>query len=120
MVTSEAAERFLRAPLLGDLDPASRKAVLAVMTERHAAQGELLLEQDKQNEHVNFLIDGSVTIARSYAKGRDEFVAMLAAPSVFGETSFFRPSNAIVSARANTPVWILTLDRAGYERLRAE
>lgn len=120
MVTSEAAQKFLSAPLLTDLDPDSRKAVLAVLDERRAPEGALLLEQDKPNDHINFLIDGSVTIVRSYPKGRDEMVATLNAPSVFGETSFFRPSSAIVSVRANTAVWLLTLDRAAYDRLRAE
>jgi CRP/FNR family transcriptional regulator, cyclic AMP receptor protein len=120
LVTSEAAQKFLSAPLLADLDLASRQAVLEELEERHEPKGAMLLQQDEQNNRMNFLIDGTVTVVRSYPKGRDEMVATLTAPSVFGETSFFRPSAAIVSVRATSPVWLLTLDRKSYDRLRQQ
>lgn len=120
MVTTAAAERFLSGPLLADIDPASRRSVLAVLGEETALAGTELLRQGQSNDHISFLIEGSVTITRAYSEGRTETVATLSAPSVFGETSFFRPHPAIVSVRANSPVWLLTLDHPGHDRLRRE
>ncbi len=40
------------------------------------------------------------------------------APSVFGETSFFRGSPSIVTVRATTPVTFLTLDHPAHDALR--
>jgi len=120
MVTPAAAERFLAAPLLAEADPASRRAVLDVLIEAHASAGITLLEQGQPNDHISFLIEGSVTILRTYTDGRVETVATLLAPSVFGETSFFRATAPIVSVRANSPVWLLTLDHPSYDRLRRD
>ena len=120
MVTTAAAERFLATPLLNEVEEASRQAVLDVLCEQHAPAGSTLLEQGHANGRLNFLIDGTVTILRNYPEGRVETVATLGAPSVFGETSFFSPNPAIVSVRANTPVWLLMLDHPAHNRLRRE
>jgi CRP/FNR family transcriptional regulator, cyclic AMP receptor protein len=120
MVTTAAAERFLAAPLLAEVDPDSRRAVLSVLTEERAPADSILLVEGQPNDHISFLIEGSVTVIRTFPEGRVETVATLVAPSVFGETSFFRPKPPIVSVRANTPVWLLTLDHRAHERLRRE
>jgi CRP-like cAMP-binding protein len=120
MVTPAAAERFLAAPLLAEVDPASRRAVLDALTERREPTGAVLLEQGRPNNHISFLIDGTVTISRTDPGGRTEPAATLTAPSFFGETSYFRPSMTVYSARADSPVWLLTLDHEAHERLRRE
>jgi len=120
MVTTAAAERFLAAPLLAEIDPASRRAVLDSLAEEHAPAGAVLLEQGRPNDQLAFLIEGSVNVIRPSPEGRVENVATLTAPSVFGETSFFRSTPAIVSVRAVQPVWLLTLDHAAHSRLRRE
>ncbi|MBX6316307.1 MAG: cyclic nucleotide-binding domain-containing protein [Isosphaeraceae bacterium] len=118
MVSTAAAERFLAAPWLSDLDATSRLAVLNVLQERREPAGTDLLKQGEPNDHISFLIEGSVAILRSFPDGRVETVATLSAPSVFGETSFFRVTESIVTARAITPVWLLTLDHLAHSLLR--
>ncbi len=120
MVTPAAAERFLSAPLLAQVDDESRRAVLEVLAERREPAGATLLEQGQANDHVSFLIEGTATVVRTYPEGPVETVATLIAPSVFGETSFFRDSPPIVRVQAQTPVWLLTLDHPAHERLRQE
>jgi CRP/FNR family transcriptional regulator, cyclic AMP receptor protein len=120
MVSTAAAERFLAAPWLSEVDPASRRAILSVLAEERAPADATLLVQGQANDHISFLIEGSVTVLRTFLDGRVEIVATLVAPSVFGETSFFRPTPPIVSVRANSPVWLLTLDHPSHERLRLE
>jgi CRP-like cAMP-binding protein len=120
MVTPAAAERFLAAPWLVDVEPALRQAVLQVLAEGRAEAGTNLLEQGRPNDHITFLIDGAVTVERAFADGRVETIVDLHAPTVFGETSFFRRSPSIVTVRAAKPVWFLTLDRPAHDRLRRE
>lgn len=120
MVTPAAEERFLAAPLLAEVDRTARLAVLSVLNERREPAGAGLLEQGKANDHISFLIEGTARVLRNYPDGRVETVATLTAPSVFGETSFFRTTPPIVSVRAETAVWLLTLDHPAHDRLRRE
>lgn len=118
MVSTAATELFLAAPWLAELDPASRCALLDVLVENRAKAGAVLLEQGQYNDHLSFLIEGSATVERAYPDRPVETVARLAAPSIFGESSFFRSAPPIVSVRAVTPVWFLTLDHPAHDRLR--
>src|SRR5205823_12483557 len=120
MVTTAAAERFLAAPFLADVDPGARSAVLNVLAEANAPAGAVLMTQGQPNDHISFLIEGTVTVLRTYPQGRVETVVVLNAPSVFGETSFFGPNVPIVSVHADAPVWLLTLDHPAHDRLRRD
>ena len=118
MVSPAASERFQDAPWLADLDPASRLAVLNVLVEGRADAGAALVEQGLPNDRITFLLDGRVTVDRLDEDGRSEPVATLAAPTVFGESSFFRGLPPTVSVRASSPAWFLTLDRQAHALLR--
>ncbi len=120
MVSTEAAERFWKAPFLMDLDADSRQALLGVLTEKRFAAGKILLKQDQMNDRIAFLIEGKVTIERTYPDGHVEALLDLTAPTAFGETSYFQRKPQIVSVRTTTDVWILILDRQDHERLRRE
>lgn len=120
MVSPAAAERFLEAPWLGDLDAAARAALLNVLEERRAEAGEALLVQDQPNDRIIFQLEGAAVAVRIYGHRRPALSARLAAPTVYGEISFFRPGPgwATATVRADTPLWVLTLDRHGHEALR--
>jgi CRP/FNR family cyclic AMP-dependent transcriptional regulator len=126
MVQAEAAERFLSAPWLTDVEPGARREVIEAMVEERAAAGSVLLAQGQPNDHLSFLIGGTATVERSRpgagagAGGRTETLATLHAPSVFGTTSFFTPSPPSVRVRAATDVWLLTLHHAAHDRLRRD
>lgn len=118
--TADAARRFLAAPMLSEIDPEAREAILEMLVDGRAPAGAVLLEQGQPNDSLRFLIEGSAQIVRTYPGGREEHVATIHAPAVFGETSFFRPMAPIVSVRAVTPVWMLTLDHPAHDRLRRD
>jgi CRP-like cAMP-binding protein len=118
MVKADCAERFLAAPLLVDVDPESRRAVLEVLKEHRAGPGDVLLEQGRSSDNLSFLIEGSVAIERVAGGGRREVLAHLTAPSVFGTVSFFRAEPPTVTVRAMTNACVLTLDHPTHERLR--
>ncbi len=120
MDKDDAAERFLSAPQLAEVDPESRRVLLSIMVEANAAAGAVLLEQGQPNDHLSFLIQGSAAIERPTAGGGTENIATLNAPALFGTTSFFRPTPPTVSVRATTDVKLLTLHHPAFERIRRE
>lgn len=118
MVSNAAAEQFLNAPWLSGLDASSRQALVQVLGEGRAEAAAVLLGENQLNDRITFLIEGTVEIVRDYPGHGEEVVATLNAPSVFGETSFFRGSPSVVAVRATTPVRFLTLDQNAHDLLR--
>jgi CRP-like cAMP-binding protein len=118
MISAAAKERFLTTPLLSELDSAARAAVVNVLQESRAPEGDILLQQGHENDHIAFLIDGTATVFRKNANGGVETLTTLTAPSLFGLTSFFRPLPPGFSVRATSPVWLLTLDHPAHDILR--
>ena len=117
-VEPEAAERFLGAPMLADMDDGARQAVLAALVEERAQAGSVLLAQGEPNDHLSFLIDGSVIVEHRRPDGRVDTITTLSAPSVFGTTSFFSPRPPSFGVRAASDVWFLTLHHPEHDELR--
>src|SRR3954452_21084439 len=84
MVSSAAAERFFAAPVLAGLDSAARLALLQMLEEQRAPAGAILLHQGEPNDHIAFLIEGTATVFRTDARGHQETLAHLSAPTMFG------------------------------------
>jgi CRP/FNR family cyclic AMP-dependent transcriptional regulator len=120
MIDPEATERFMAASWLGEVDPESKRAILAAMAEARWSRGAILLEQDQPNDHLSFLIEGTAQIERTFENGHREVIAAIAAPTVFGTTSFFRPDPPSVAVRATSDVWALSLYHPEHEALRRE
>ncbi len=119
MIDIEAAERFMNAPWLAEADRDVKRAVLNSLSEVRAAKGAILLAQGQPNDHLTFLIDGSAVIERTFDNGRRDIITTLAAPAVFGTTSFFQPKPPTATVRATSDVWMLSLDHSAHESLRA-
>lgn len=120
MIDPVAAERFLSAHWLSELDRPTKQAVLQSLIEEKASKGTVLLTQGQPNDHLTFLIKGSVELERTFATGRKELITTLNAPAMFGTTSFFQPTPPTVNVRAATDVWMLTLYHPQHEVLRVE
>ena len=120
MINDDAAQRFMTAPLLADVDRNAKLALLNAMEEQRARAGSVLLEQGQPNDHLTFLIDGTVELERTFRNGRKEIITTLKAPAVFGTTSFFQPKPPTVTARAQTDVWMLVLNHPQHDALRRD
>jgi CRP/FNR family transcriptional regulator, cyclic AMP receptor protein len=120
MINEEAARRFMTAPWLAEADRETKLALLNALAEERAKAGAVLLAQGQPNDHLTFLIDGSVELERTFNTGRKEIVTTLTAPAVFGTTSFFQPKPPTVTARARTDVWMLTLHHPAHDALRRD
>jgi CRP/FNR family cyclic AMP-dependent transcriptional regulator len=119
-VETEAGLRFLGTPLLAGVKDDARRAVLSVLVEQRASAGTVLLKQGQPNDHLSFLIEGSVAVERLRLDRKPETIATLNAPSVFGTTSFFCPKTPSFSVRAVSDVWLLNLHHPEHDRLRRE
>src|SRR5262245_50202906 len=120
MIDAEATRRFLAAPWLAEVDREPKLALLSALAEQRANVGSILLKQGQPNDHLTFLIDGSVEMERTFGNGRKEIVTTLSAPAVFGTTSFFQPKPPTVTVRAKTDVWMLTLHHPAHDALRRD
>jgi CRP-like cAMP-binding protein len=120
MIDVEAADRFMKAPWLAGIDREPKLQLLRALAEERAKAGSVLLAQGQPNDHLTFLIDGSVDLVRTFGNGRTEPITTLVAPAVFGTTSFFQPKPPTATARAKTDVWMLTLHHPAHEALRRE
>jgi CRP-like cAMP-binding protein len=118
MIDPEASQRFMAAPWLGEVDAEGKRAILEALVEARASSGAVLLEQDQPNDHLSFLIAGTAQIERTFENGRREVITRIAAPTVFGTTSFFRPDPPSVAVRATSDVWTLSLYHPAHEALR--
>ena len=98
MINEEAAGRFMTAPWLVEVDREIKLALLNALAEERAEAGAVLLAQGQPNDHLTFLIEGSVELERTFSTGRKEVVTTLTAPVVFGTTSFFHPKPPTVTA----------------------
>ncbi|MBV8311831.1 MAG: cyclic nucleotide-binding domain-containing protein [Planctomycetaceae bacterium] len=120
MIDEEAARRFMTAPWLVEVDREIKLALLNALAEERAEAGAVLLAQGQPNDHLTFLIEGSVELERTFSTGRKDLVTTLTAPVVFGTTSFFQPKPPTITAQALTDVWMLTLHHPAHDRLRRE
>lgn len=120
MIDSEATKRFMNAPWLSDVSPECKRAIAAAMKEGRASAGTVLLAQGQPNDHLTFLIEGTADLERDRGHGHRERITVLAAPAVFGTTSFFQPNPPTATVRASSDVWMLTLYHPAHEQLRLE
>lgn len=119
-ISDLGSERFLSAPWLDESEPEIRRAVLHELAEERYPAGTAILTQGEPNNRLVFLVEGAVQVFWTYRDGREVLVTTLEAPACFGVPSFFRATPPTVTVRASTPVWLLTLDHPGHERLRRD
>ena len=119
MIDPVAAERFFAAHWLPELDRETKRAILESLVEEKSPKGAVLLAQGQPNDHLTFLIGGTVELERTFPNSHKERITTLNAPAVFGSTSFFQPKPPTASVRAISDVWMLTLYHPQHEALRA-
>jgi CRP/FNR family cyclic AMP-dependent transcriptional regulator len=118
MIDTEAAERFMSAPWLVEMDRDIKRAILNALVEARALSGAILLAQGQPNDHLTFMIEGTAVIERKFGNGRREVITTLTATAVFGTTSFFQPKPPTATVRATSDVWMLSLYHPAHEALR--
>ncbi len=79
--------------------------------------GENLLFATTPEVSVYFLTEGEVEVVVTGAFAREKSVALIPAPSIFGELSFFDGQPRSASIRSLTEGGMIWLSRQGFDRL---
>ncbi len=92
--------QYPEASLLGQIAPASRKALEQAWSEHRYAPGKLILDAEEETNDVIALLEGSVRVASFSAKGREVSFSTLSEGAFFGEFSVIdgAPRSASVMA----------------------
>jgi CRP-like cAMP-binding protein len=117
MISQAAMERCQSAPWIQALDHEARTRLEGVVREVRVEPGSVLFAEGQTNDRVFVLLDGTVAVHRTYTGHAPELVTRITPPGLFGTTTFFGGKPSRVEARAETPVWVLVLDRAQFDAL---
>jgi CRP-like cAMP-binding protein len=105
------------APIFADFTPDDRKELLELVVEETHGAGREIISVGEQARSMYVLAEGTVEIRES--AGSDDVMATLIPPCSFGEVAFFENSTHSTTVSALTAVRVISIDRAGYDRLLA-
>jgi len=112
-------ERFQGVALFEAHEPEDLKELSASFQELSLPAGQTVFRQGDDDPALFVLVEGAIEISLAVPGGKEALIAVLEPKSVFGESSFFRPSPHHATAVCRTPVKLLRLSRAAYDELLA-
>jgi CRP-like cAMP-binding protein len=92
-------------------------AILDQMTLRKLSPGERLIEEGAVSDRVYFLLDGTLVVTLSLARGSAE-AGTFGPGTIFGEVALLDPGPATATVAAAGPATVLGLARAAVDELR--
>lgn len=119
-MTKPAVERkrLLAMPLLKNLTQAEADQLLSIAQTVEFQPGQMVLAEGEQSCNLWIVLAGTCEVVKeSDQTGRQVVLAELHEDQYFGEMSFFHPAPHSASVRAKTPVTLLRIGRAEYEKL---
>ena len=106
------------APVFADFTPGDRKVMLELIVEETYAAELEIVSVGEQARSMYVLAEGTVEIRET--SDEDTALATLIPPCSFGEVAFFENSTHSTTVCTLTPVRVISIDRAGYDRLLAQ
>jgi CRP/FNR family cyclic AMP-dependent transcriptional regulator len=107
-------------PALRGLDADERKQVIEIADERSFAPGQKVIEQGQSSQHLWIVLEGKCEVVRDSTSDGPVHLAEMEPHQLFGEVSFFSPAPHSADVVARTPVRLLCIPRAKYEKLLHE
>jgi CRP-like cAMP-binding protein len=107
------------APVFADFTAGDRKELLELIVEETYAAGLEIVSVGEQARSMYVLAEGTVEVRES-SDDEDTALATLIPPCSFGEVAFFENSTHSTTVCTLTPVRVISIDRAGYDRLLAQ
>ena len=104
-----------RVPLFADLDAGALAAIDARSTVSSRDGGELVHRRGQPTERVFIPVHGAVKLVRATPKGEEVLVDIVGRGEVLGGLPALGDEMYSETARAITPVCLLSLDSAGFE-----
>ncbi|MGZ3422007.1 MAG: Crp/Fnr family transcriptional regulator [Polyangiales bacterium] len=106
------------AELGAHMDRAQRTALLAVLTPREIAAGDVIAREGEARDALEVIVKGNVALSLRDADGHVLEVATLGPGRAFGEPSLLEGLPAGATATAQTATRVLGLSRAALDDLR--
>jgi CRP-like cAMP-binding protein len=120
IMPSAVVETLLEvAPVFANFTPSDRKDLLELVVEETYAAGLEIVSVGEQARSMYVLAEGTVEIRESSDNDDEGALATLIPPCSFGEVAFFEKSVHSTTVCTLTPVRVISIDRAGYDRLLA-
>ena len=113
-------DQLARLNLFYGMSSADLSAIASACTEVNYAAGEIIFEEGQVSRNLWLLLDGRAEVDLNVPKAGEREIAELAAPSMFGESSFFHSHPHSATVKSLTPVRLLKLDRQRFDQLVAE
>jgi CRP-like cAMP-binding protein len=108
------------APIFADFTADDRSELLELVVEETYAAGLEIVSVGEQARSMYVLAEGTVEIRESSDVDDTTALATLIPPCSFGEVAFFEKSTHSTTVCTLTPVRVISIDRAGYDRLLAQ
>jgi CRP-like cAMP-binding protein len=105
------------APVFSGFTDKDRKALQEAVVEETYAAGLEIVSQGEQARSMYVLAEGTVEVLESSDDNDVPALATLIPPCSFGEVAFFEHSAHAITVRTLTPVRVISIERAGYDRL---
>jgi CRP-like cAMP-binding protein len=102
-------EELEKLPLLRQLDPDTRKHLLAKAEAVKVHEGEAVCRQGGIDRSLFLLLNGRCAVAKRVGQSRRKVVALLGAGAVFGEISFFIGGKRTADVIAMEDSWLLKI-----------
>jgi CRP/FNR family transcriptional regulator, cyclic AMP receptor protein len=99
------------AALFRGADPKDVEELCNSLDRRYFNAGTLIFEQGEPGALLYIIVNGKVKIGSSAEDGRENLIHILGPSDMFGELAMLDPGPRISSARALTPVEVVTMDR---------
>ena len=101
MGESPREEQLLRSsPLFGGMDGANARSLIAMMTRRELAKGDVIFNEGDEGQALYVLVKGKVKMARTARDGRENLLGLLGVGDMLGELSVFDPGPRLSRAHA--------------------
>ena len=107
------------APIFANFTEEDRTEIMEAVVEETYAPGMELLSVGEKARSMFVLAEGTVEILESSDSDEASALATLIPPCSFGEVAFFENSIHSTTVRTLTPVRVISIDRASYDRLLA-
>ena len=105
------------APIFAGFTADDRTALLEAIVEETYAPGLEIVSQGEKARSMYVLAEGTVEVLESSDADDVPVLATLIPPCSFGEVAFFEHSAQAITVRTLTAVRVISIERAGYDRL---
>jgi CRP-like cAMP-binding protein len=105
------------APIFANFTAADRNDIMEIAVEETFGPELEIVSCGDQANSILLLAEGTVEVIEASDFDDPETIATLIPPCTFGEVAFFEKSTHTVGVKTLTPVRIISIERAGYDRL---